>query len=65
MTSRADTLKIARADMVIVGSKIADAQQGRVFGHSAPKIAVRDAVRMMEQTARRLRTSFGLHEDLR
>ena len=62
MTSRADTLKIARADMVVVGSKIADAQQGRVFGQPNPKITVRDAVRMMEQTARRLRKSFGLHE---
>ena len=62
MTSRADTLKIARADIVIIGSKISDAQQGRVFGQPAPAVAVRHAVTMLEQTALRLRKSFGLVE---
>ena len=62
MTSRADTLKIARADIVIIGSKISDAQQGRVFGQPEPAVAVRAAVSLMEQTALRLRKSFGLVE---
>ena len=64
MVSRADTLKIARADIVIMGSKISDAQEGRVFGMPEPSIRVRDAVRMMEQTARRLRKSFGLEGEV-
>ena len=64
MTSRTDTLKIARADIVIMGSHISDAQQGRVLGMPEPSIMVRDAVRMMEQTARRLRKSFGLEGEV-
>lgn len=63
MASQADTLKIARADIMIIGNKISDAQQGQVFGMPGPKISVRDAVRMMEQTAGRLRKSFGLVEE--
>ena len=60
MASQADTLKIARADIVIMGSNISDAQLGRVFGMPDPHIRVWAAVRMMEQTAQRLRKSFGL-----
>ena len=62
MTSRADTLKIARADIVIIGSKISDAQQGRGLGRPDPAVTVRSVVSMMEQTALRLRKSFGLVE---
>ena len=64
MTSRTDTLKIARADIVIMGSKISDAQQGRVFGMPDPSISVRAAVYMMEQTVQRLRKSFGLEGEV-
>ena len=64
MTSRADTLKISRADIVIMGSKISDAQQGRVFGQPDPKITVLRVVEMMEHTAQRLRKSFGLEGEV-
>ncbi len=60
MASQTDTLKIARADIVTIGNKIATAQQGRIFGQLDPKITIRRAVQMMEQTTRRLRKSFKL-----
>lgn len=64
MTSQADTLKVAEADMVTARAKISDARAGQVFGGTPPKVQVRGAVRMMEQTARRLRKSFRLEEEV-
>lgn len=64
MTSQADTLKVAQADMVTMGQKIGEARRGQVFGALSPKVQVQGAVRMMEQTARRLRKSFGLEEEV-
>lgn len=62
MVSQADTLKIARADITIIGNRIVDAQQGHVFGMPDPRVSVRRAVQMMEQTARRLRWSFRVED---
>ncbi len=64
MASKADTLKVAEADMVTVRGKISGARRGQVFGALSPEVQVRGAVRLMEQTARRLRKSFRLEEEV-
>ncbi len=64
MPSKADTLKIAEADMVTARGKLSAASQGQLFGSLPPKVQVRAAIRMMEQTARRLRKSFGLEGEV-
>lgn len=63
MTSQADTLKVAQADVVTIGQMIGDARRGRVFGSPSPLELVRRSIRLMEQTAIRLRKSFRLEED--
>ena len=64
MASQADTLKVAEADMVTARGMISDARRGRTFAAPEPKDNVRDAVRMLEQTAKRLRKSFRLEGEV-
>jgi len=60
MASRADTLKIAQADVETIGRKIAKARQGRgMFVY--PEDEASDAIRLLERTARNLRKVFGLN----
>ncbi len=50
--------------MVTARAKISTARQGHLFGALPPKVQVRGAVLMMEQTAQRLRKSFGLEGEV-
>ncbi len=61
MASRADTLKIAQADVATISSKLAAARQDRTL-FLRPEREVFVAVLLLDRTARRLRKSFGLEE---
>lgn len=60
MASRADTLKVAQADVVTISSKIASARLGRGMFRD-PDGDVEEAVRLLDKTTNRLRKSFGLN----
>lgn len=60
MASRADTLKIAQADVETIGHKIANARRGRVL-FNYPEREAEEAIRLLEKTARRLRKVFGIN----
>lgn len=62
MASRADTLKIARADLHAIGNllfKASEALDGQGFYANA-RIPARHAVEQMEGLTKRLRRSFAL-----
>lgn len=60
MASRQDALKIAQADIETVGNHLATARRGRALFHD-PVDEARQAVRLLERNARRLRQAFGLN----
>lgn len=60
MASRADTLKIAQADVETISLCLAKARRGRVM-FNYPEDEVDQAVALLERNARRLRQSFGLN----
>lgn len=61
MSSRADTLKIAQADIETVGRHLAAARRGRTWDNN-PVAEAGAAVRLLERTARRVCKSFGLEK---
>ncbi len=56
--SRADTLKIAQADMVTINNHLSSARSPSTF-YNRPIDEAENAVMLLEQTARRLRKAFG------
>lgn len=60
--SRVDALKIAQADIETVGNHLANARRGRVLFHD-PVDETKQAVQILERTARRLRRAFGFDEE--
>jgi len=62
MASKADTLKIAQADVTTISSRLASARLGRGFMRS-PDEDVAVVVRLLEKSARNIRKSFGLNGD--
>ncbi len=58
MSSRADALKIAQADMVTISNHLSNARsQSTMFNR--PKDEAATAIMLLERTARRMRKAFG------
>lgn len=60
MPSRADTLKVAQADVATIADRISSARRGRGFMRD-PDGDVEEAVRLLDKTTNRLRKSFGVN----
>ncbi len=59
--SRANTLKIAQADVVTIGQHLANARREHTL-FNVPLSEAKAAIRLMEQNARRMRKAFRLEE---
>ncbi len=59
MVSRADTCKIAQADVATADRHLANARRGRVL-FNLPGDEAENAILLLERSARRLRKAFGL-----
>lgn len=62
MASKADTLKIAQADVETIAHKLASARKGRGL-FLTPEQDVAEAVRLLEKSARNLRRTWGIEEE--
>lgn len=61
MTSRADTLKVAQADIATISGHLSNARCERTM-FNRPLDEAKAAVRLLERTARRMRKVFELEE---
>ena len=60
MASRADTLKIAQADLETIGNHVAKARRWR-GGYNYLEDEAAAAVRLLEKTARNIRRAFSIN----
>jgi hypothetical protein len=61
MASRADTLKVAQADVETISGHLSSARRGHTL-FNRPLDEAEAAVRLLERTARRMRKAFSLEE---
>lgn len=59
MSSRADTCKVAQADLETADRHLANARRGHVL-FNLPVTEAENAILLLERSARRLRRAFGL-----